>query len=180
MATTPTTKTTVPTAKTERAPRVLVSESKTYSAKPTEVTRNWWIVDASEAPLGRMATEVAMRLMGKLKPSFTAHIDCGDWVIITNSDQLVVTGKKSEQKMYYNHSGYPGNLREATLAEVMIKDSKKAVYEAVRGMLPKNKLQPERLARLKIYNGPEHMHAGQTPTVLSIKSNKPSAVKEKA
>jgi large subunit ribosomal protein L13 len=157
---------------TKAAPAVRVSKVKTYSAKPSEITRNWWIVDASEAPMGRMATEVAMRLMGKHKASYTSHIDCGDWVVIVNSDKLVATGQKADQKRYYRHSGYPGNMHEATLSEVVIKDSKRAVYEAVKGMLPKNKLQPERLKRLKIYNGEEHAHAGQTPVVMKIKGNK--------
>lgn len=141
---------------------------KTYSAKPTEVIRQWYLFDASEAPLGRMATRIATLLTGKGKPMFTHHIDCGDFVIVINSDNLVVTGNKVADKMYYRHSQYPGNLKEATLAEKMAKDSTKVVRLAVRGMLPKNKLMNERLKRLKIYTGSEHDHQAQKPEKVSL------------
>lgn len=145
---------------------------KTYSAKPEDVTRAWHEVDATEAPLGRVATVVATLLTGKGKPSFTKHIDCGDFVVVINADKLVVTGAKLDDKMYYRHSGYPGGLREDTLKDVIEKDSSRAIYEAVRGMVPVNKLRDERLKRLKIYAGAEHEHAAQKPEVLSLKGAK--------
>ncbi|MBP9813077.1 50S ribosomal protein L13 [Candidatus Nomurabacteria bacterium] len=142
---------------------------KTYSAKPSEVTRQWYIIDASEAPLGRLATKIATLLTGKGKPSFTHHIDCGDFVVVTNSDKLVVTGNKMTDKMYYRHSQYPGSLKEATLAEKMQKDSTDVIVLAVKGMLPKNKLMAERLNRLKVYSGEEHKHEAQKPVKVSVK-----------
>ncbi|MEO6761312.1 MAG: 50S ribosomal protein L13 [Candidatus Saccharimonadales bacterium] len=145
---------------------------KTYSAKPSDVTRAWYVLDASEAPLGRLATKVATLLTGKGKPQFTAHIDCGDNVVVINSDKLVVTGDKLKAKMYYRHSGYPGGLHEASLRDVMGKDSTRAVFEAIRGMLPVNKLRDGRLNRLKIYKGAEHNHAAQKPVKLSISGDK--------
>ncbi len=144
----------------------------TYSAKPNDVTRKWYVVDASEAPLGRVATKVATLLTGKGKPMFTSHIDCGDYVVIINADKLVVTGDKLEKKIYYRHSGYPGGLKETQLKDVMEKDSTRAVYAAVRGMLPVNKLRDGRLKRLKIYAGADHEHSAQKPEVLSLKGAK--------
>lgn len=145
---------------------------KTYSAKPSDVTREWYVIDASEAPLGRLSTKVATLLTGKGKPMFTHHIDCGDFVVITNADKLVVTGDKLEKKKYYRHSGFPGGLTEATLADKMAKDSTEVIFKAVRGMLPVNKLRDERLKRLKIYAGSEHNHAPQQPKPLSLKEGK--------
>lgn len=145
---------------------------KTYSAKPTEVTRQWHLIDASEAPLGRVATVVATLLMGKGKPQFTRHIDCGDFVIIINAKDIVVTGEKMTKKVYYSHSNYPGGLKEATLAEKMAKDPTFAITKAVRGMLPVNKLRDERLQRLKVYADADHKHDPQKPTPLSVKDNK--------
>ena len=142
---------------------------KTYSAKPSDVTRSWYVIDASEAPLGRLATRIADLLTGKGKPMFTRHIDTGDYVIVINSDKLVVTGKKLDDKMYYRHSNYPGGLTETTLKAQMDKDSTKVIHKAVRGMLPVNKLRDDRLARLKIYRGKEHNHTAQQPTVLKMK-----------
>ncbi len=144
----------------------------TYSAKPTEVTRKWYVVDASEAPLGRVATQVATLLTGKGKPMFTKHIDCGDFVIVINADKLVVTGDKMESKKYYRYSGFPGGLKEPALKEVMEKDPTKPIFAAVRGMLPINKLRDDRLKRLKIYAGAEHEHAAQKPETLSLKGAK--------
>jgi large subunit ribosomal protein L13 len=141
---------------------------KTYSAKPSEVTREWLVVDASEAPLGRVATEVAQHLIGKKKPMFTQHIDCGDFVIVVNTDNLVVTGNKLEDKKYYRHSQYPGSLKTTTLGDQMKKDSTAVIIAAVRGMLPKNKLMDERLKRLKVYGGSEHQHAAQKPKKVSV------------
>ena len=145
---------------------------KTYSAKPTDVTRAWYLVDASEAPIGRVATRVAELLIGKGKPQFTKHIDCGDFVVVINADKLVVTGKKLDQKKYYHHSHFPGGLKEITLVKQIEKDATQAVIHAIRGMLPVNKLRDDRLARLKVYNGSDHKHAPQQPTVYSVKDTK--------
>ena len=142
---------------------------KTYSAKDTDIVRKWYILDASELPLGRVATVASSLLLGKAKPLITAHVDCGDYVIIINSDKLVVTGNKLQDKKYYRHSGYPGALKEASLADKMAKDSKTVVYAAIRGMLPVNKLRPGRLARLKIYTDEKHTHDPQKPEVVSLK-----------
>jgi len=145
---------------------------KTFSAKPSDVVRKWYVIDASEAPLGRVATKVATLLTGKGKPQFTQHIDTGDFVVIINAGNLQVTGNKMEDKMYYRHSGYPGGLKEASLKEVLAKTPERALYEAVRGMLPVNKLRDPRLARLKIYAGAEHNHAAQKPEAISVKGTK--------
>ena len=142
---------------------------KTYSAKPSEVTRAWYVIDAAEAPLGRLSTKVATLLTGKGKPMFTNHIDCGDFVVVINADNLVVTGNKMADKMYYRHSQYPGSLKEATLAEKMAKDSTEVIRLSVKGMLPKNKLMDDRLKRLKIYKGAEHNHEAQKPTKVEVK-----------
>ena len=145
---------------------------KTYSAKPTDVTRKWYVIDASEAPLGRIATRVATLLTGKEKPMFTQHIDSGDYVIIIIANDTVVTGEKMDQKMYYHHSHFPGGLKEATLTEKMEKDPTHALFHAVRGMLPVNKLRDARLERLKIYADSEHKHEAQKPEIISLKGGK--------
>ena len=145
---------------------------KTYSAKPSDVTRAWYVIDASEAPLGRVATKVATLLTGKEKPMFTHHIDTGDYVIVVNADKLVVTGNKLEDKMYYHHSHYPGGLKEATLKEKMAKDPTHALTHAIRGMLPVNKLRDGRLSRLKVYAGTEHNHEAQKPVTISLAAGK--------
>ena len=142
---------------------------KTYSAKPTDVVRKWYVIDASEAPLGRVATQAAKLLTGKDKPMFTQHIDCGDYVVIVNAKNLVVTGNKLQDKMYYHHSHFPGGLKEATLAEKMEKDPTHALEHAIRGMLPVNKLRDGRLARLKVYADADHKHEAQKPTTISLK-----------
>lgn len=146
--------------------------NKTYSAKPADVTRKWYIIDASEAPLGRISTKAATLLTGKGKTQFTKHIDCGDYVIVINADNLVVTGDKVEQKTYYRYSGYPSGLTETTLKAQMAIDSTKPVFKAIRGMLPVNKLRDERLKRLKIYAGTEHNHEAQKPELLSMTPKK--------
>jgi large subunit ribosomal protein L13 len=145
---------------------------KTYSAKPSDVTRKWYVIDATEAPLGRVATVAASLLIGKGKPMFTHHIDTGDFVIIINAGNLVVTGKKMQDKMYYRHSQFPGGLTETTLADQMEKDPTAAITHAIRGMLPVNKLRDGRLARLKVYAGAEHKHEAQKPETLSLKKDK--------
>lgn len=141
---------------------------KTYSQKPSEVTRTWVEFDATEAPLGRLATNVAERLIGKHKPTYTAHIDAGDYVVVTNAAKLVVTGNKLQAKKYFRHSGFPGGIKERTLAEQLEKDPTKVIYDAVRGMLPKNKLMDARLKRLKIFAGSDHNHAAQTPQKVKV------------
>ena len=145
---------------------------KTFSAKPSDVTRKWYVIDASEAPVGRLATVAANLLTGKGKPSFTKHIDTGDYVIIVNTDNLVVTGDKMEKKVYYRHSNHPGGLTETKLRHQMDKDSTHVVEHAIRGMLPVNKLRADRLARLKVYAGTEHNHEAQKPEKLSVKAGK--------
>ena len=142
---------------------------KTYSAKPSDVVRKWYVVDASELPLGRLATQIATLLTGKGKPQFTSHIDCGDYVVVVNAKTLVVTGTKMTDKKYYHHSLYPGGLSERSLTEQLEKNPQLVIEKAVKGMLPVNKLRPERLARLKVYAGSEHGHEAQKPTVLSLK-----------
>ena len=145
---------------------------KTYSAKPSDVTRKWYVIDASDVTLGRVATQAAKLLLGKGKPQFTQHIDCGDFVIIVNTDNLKVSGEKMIDKMYYNPSGHPSGLRERQLKDLVAKDSTEVIYQAVRGMLPINKLRDSRLLRLKLYAGTEHNHAAQTPEILSLKGAK--------
>lgn len=142
---------------------------KTYSAKPSDVTRKWYVLDAAQAPLGRIATKAASLLIGKGKPQFTSHIDCGDFVVIINASNLIVTGEKLTTKKYYRHSGHPGNLRERTLQEQLNIDPTVALEHAIRGMLPVNRLRDGRLGRLKIYAGNEHKHEAQKPITLAVK-----------
>ncbi len=145
---------------------------KTYSAKPSDVTRKWYVIDASQNTLGRVATQVATLLTGKGKPQFTPHIDCGDYVIVVNARNVQITGNKMEDKMYYRHSGYPGGLKETTMRDVLDGNTpERVLYHAVRGMLPVNKLRDMRLARLKIYMGAEHNHEAQKPEVISLDSS---------
>lgn len=143
---------------------------KTHSVKPGEISRKWYIIDASTASFGRISTEAAKLLIGKDKPQFSHHIDCGDYVIVLNSDKLIATGAKLNKKMYYSHSGYPGALKEMNLSDKMKKDSTEVMRHAIRGMLPVNKLRAERLDRLKIYPGEEHPHDPQKPINLSKKA----------
>jgi len=145
---------------------------KTYSAKPADVTRKWYVVDASEAPLGRVATRIATLLTGKGKPMFTHHIDCGDYVVVVNAEKAHVTGNKLDTKTYYRHSGHPGGLTETSMRDVMESDPTKVVFAAVRGMLPVNRLRDGRLERLKIYAGSEHNHEAQKPEAISVKEGK--------
>jgi large subunit ribosomal protein L13 len=145
---------------------------KTYSAKPSEVTHGWYLVDAEGLTLGRLATVVAMRLMGKHKATYTAHIDCGDNVVVVNAAKISVTGNKLEDKKYYRHSGYPGGIKERSLAEQLERDPAEVIRAAVRGMLPKNRLQDDRMNRLKVYATAEHPHEGQSPQKLDIKEAK--------
>jgi large subunit ribosomal protein L13 len=145
---------------------------KTFSAKPTDVAREWLILDASTMPLGRLSTVAASLLLGKHKPMFTKHIDTGDYVIILNADKLVVTGGKETKKMYYRHSGFPGGIKQTSLRDLHEKDPTAPITKAVRGMLPVNRLRDERLKRLKVYAGTEHGHEAQKPTVYEPKETK--------
>lgn len=142
---------------------------KTYSVKPTEITREWFLIDASETTLGRVSTKIATLLTGKGKTQFSHHIDCGDFVVVINAEKIKVTGKKLTDKMYYHHSHFPGGLKEISLEDQLAKDPTKVLLHAVRGMLPVNKLRDERLNRLKIYAGSEHKHAPQQPKTISVK-----------
>ena len=146
-----------------------MKEFKTFSAKPTDIERSWYVIDAADAPLGRLSTKIATLLTGKGKPMFTSHIDCGDYVVVINADNLVVTGEKQTDKIYYRHSGYVGNLKEASLKDKQAKKSGEVIRLAVKGMLPKNKLIDERLKRLKIYAGAEHAHTPQNPKKVEVK-----------
>jgi large subunit ribosomal protein L13 len=136
---------------------------KTYSQKGSEIKREWWVIDASVMPLGKLAVVIADKLMGKSKVTYTPHIDNGDYVVVVNAKNLVVTGDKMVQKKYYRHSGFPGGLTELKLEEVIEKDPSVAITAAVKGMLPKNKLAAERLKRLRVFDGAEHTHTAQNP-----------------
>ena len=136
---------------------------KTYSQKGSEVSREWWVIDASVLPLGKLAVVIADKLMGKSKVTYTPHVDNGDYVVVTNAKKLVVTGNKMTDKKYYRHSGFPGGLTELKLEEVIEKNPSLAIKEAVKGMLPKNKLAADRLGRLRIFEGAEHAHTAQNP-----------------
>jgi len=136
---------------------------KTYSQKASEISREWWLIDASTLPLGKLAVVIADKLMGKSKVTYTPHIDNGDYVVVINAKNIVVTGDKMVAKKYYRHSGFPGGLTELKLEEVIEKNPAIAIREAVKGMLPKNKLAADRLARLRVFDGAEHAHAAQNP-----------------
>ncbi len=142
---------------------------KTYSQKPSEVSRRWILIDAKDAPLGRVATTVATYLTGKYKPSFTPHVDGGDYVIVINAKETVATGNKEEDKVYYRHSGFPGGIKSATLKEVREKAPEFIIENAVKGMIPHNKLAKERMARLKIFAGENHSHEAQKPEKVEVK-----------
>ena len=139
---------------------------KTYSAKPGEVQRNWWVVDAEGKNLGRLASEIATVLRGKNKPQFTPHVDTGDFVVVVNAEKIAVTGNKMTGKIYYRHSGYPGGLKSRTLEQMIQRRPTEVLRKAVKGMLPKNRLAARQLTKLKIYAGPNHPHAAQGPKEL--------------
>ncbi|MBO5458359.1 MAG: 50S ribosomal protein L13 [Clostridia bacterium] len=141
---------------------------KTYMAKAETVERKWYVVDAAGVPLGRLASRVASVLRGKNKPTFTPNVDCGDFVIVINTDKAVLTGKKLENKFYRYHTGYIGGLKEISYKKMMEEKSDLAVYEAVKGMLPKNSLGRTMLKKLKVYKGAEHNHAAQKPEELKL------------
>ena len=136
---------------------------KSYIAKPAEVERKWYVVDAEDKTLGKIASEVASILRGKKKPIYTPHVDTGDYVIVINAEKVRVTGKKEEQKIYKSHSGYPGGLKETTLRELRAKKPEEIIRHAVKGMMPKGKLGRQMFKKLKVYAGPEHPHTAQNP-----------------
>jgi len=140
----------------------------TFSAKSHEVKRDWFVIDATNKTLGRMSTEIARRLRGKHKPEYTPHVDTGDYIVVINSDKLHVTGNKLDDKIYYKHTGYIGNLKSITLGKLMQKDSRIVVQKSVTGMMPKGPLGRAMLRKLKIYSGDEHPHASQNPQNLEI------------
>jgi large subunit ribosomal protein L13 len=141
---------------------------KSFMASPSTIERKWYVVDANGLTLGRLASETAKILRGKNKPTFTPHIDTGDYVIIVNADKIKVTGKKLDQKVYYHHSAYVGGMKEATLREMIEKKPEKVVELAVKGMLPKGPLGREMYRKLYVYAGPEHNHQAQKPEVLTF------------
>jgi large subunit ribosomal protein L13 len=141
---------------------------KTYSAKPGEIERHWYLVDADGQTLGRLATRIADTLRGKGKPQYTPHTDTGDFVIVVNAEKVAVTGKKLDQKMYHRHSGYPGGLTSRTLREQLDRRPTEVLRKAVKGMLPKNRLAAAQLRKLKIYAGPGHPHEAQAPKPLKL------------
>ena len=143
---------------------------KTYMASPEKVERKWYVVDAADHTLGRLSTEIANVLRGKNKPIYTPHVDTGDYVIVINADKIKVTGKKLDQKIYYNHSDYVGGMRETTLREMMAKKPADVIKLAVKGMLPKGPLGRQMLDKLTVYAGPEHKNQAQKPEVLEIKA----------
>jgi large subunit ribosomal protein L13 len=142
---------------------------KTFSQKPADVSRKWILIDASQAPLGRVSTIIAKYLIGKYKPTYTPHVDGGDYVVVINAEKAVVTGNKEEGKVYYRHSGFPGGIKDATLREVREKHPERIIEAAVKGMIPKNKLAADRMARLRVFVGEDHAHTAQTPVKVEVK-----------
>jgi large subunit ribosomal protein L13 len=141
---------------------------KTYSAKPGDIARRWYVVDAKDQTLGRLATHIATILRGKHKPMFTPHMDCGDFVIVVNAERIRVTGNKLEEKKYYRHSGYPSGLTETKLKDVLLQHPERAIQTAVLRMLPKNLLSEQVIKKLKVYAGPEHPHQAQNPEEIKF------------
>lgn len=141
---------------------------KTYTPKPEDIQREWFVIDAKDQTLGRLATQVAQLLRGKHKPIFAPHVDVGDFVIVINADKIRVTGDKLDQKRYYRHSGYPGGLRSRTLRQMLDTFPERVIHSAVRGMLPKNRLGRKTIKKLKIYTGDSHPHQAQQPKVFEL------------
>jgi large subunit ribosomal protein L13 len=142
---------------------------KSYMARPLEVERKWYVIDAEGLPLGRLASEIARVLRGKNKPQYTPHVDVGDFVIVVNADRVVVTGKKAEQKVYRRHSGYPGGMKETSYERMLARRPEEILRKAVYGMMPKTRLARQQFGKLKIYAGPEHPHAAQNPQQYEVK-----------
>ena len=141
---------------------------KTFSAKAEEINREWFLIDAEGKTLGRMASEIALRLRGKHKPEFTPHVDTGDYIVVVNAEKLHVTGNKMNDKMYHHHTGYVGNLKSIALKDLLAKHPERVIEKAVKGMLPKNSLGRQMYRKLKVYSGSEHPHAAQEPKALEI------------
>ncbi len=149
-----------------------MTNNKTYSPKSSEIERSWWVVDATDLPLGRLASEIAQVLRGKDKPIFAPHVDCGDFVVVINADRVAVTSNKSQGKIYYRHSGYPGGIKAETFERLLERRPEAVIERAVTGMLPKNKLGRQMARKLKVYAGPDHEHAAQQPQPLEFKIRK--------
>src|SRR5918992_669231 len=147
-----------------------MSQMKTWTAKPGEGTRDWYVVDAEGKTLGRLATRIADTLRGKNKPQFTPHVDTGDFVVVVNAERIAVTGKKMDEKIYYRHSGYPGGLKERTLRQQLARRPEDVIRLAVKGMLPRNRMARAQLTKLKVYAGPDHPHEAQQPKPLEIET----------
>ena len=143
---------------------------KTWNAKPGELDRRWYLVDAEGKTLGRLATQIADMLRGKGKPQYTPHVDTGDFVVVVNAEKVRVTGKKLDEKIYYRHSGYPGGLKERSLREELKRRPTEVLRKAVKGMLPRNRLARQQITKLKIYAGPEHPHEAQKPQPLDVRT----------
>ncbi len=143
---------------------------KTFSAKPDEVRRDWFVVDADGKTLGRLSTEIARRLRGKHKPEYTPHVDTGDYIVVVNADKIRVTGNKMEDKLYHRYTGYVGKLKAIPLKKLMEEKPERALQFAVKGMLPRNPLGRKMFAKLRVFAGPEHTHAAQQPVPLEIKA----------
>ena len=141
---------------------------KTFSAKPHEVRRDWYVVDATNKTLGRLSTEIARRLKGKHKPEYTPHVDTGDYIVVVNADKIRVTGNKMQEKMYHRYTGYIGNLKSISLEKLMEKAPERVLQFAVKGMLPRNPLGRKMLSKLRVFAGPEHSHEAQQPIPLEI------------
>ena len=141
---------------------------KTFSAKPNDVTRDWFVVDAADKTLGRLASEIAHRLRGKHKPEYTPHVDTGDYIVVVNAEKIRVTGKKTTDKMYHHHTGYPGGLKSMSFEKLIDKAPERVIQSAVKGMLPKNPLGRAMFKKLKGYAGAEHPHTAQQPIELNI------------
>ena len=141
---------------------------KTFSAKPAEVRRDWYVVDATNKTLGRLSTEIALRLRGKHKPEYTPHIDTGDYIVVVNAEKVRVTGKKLQDKIYHHHTGYVGNLKSVPLQKMLDEHPERVIEKAVKGMLPRGPLGRQMYSKLRVFAGPEHTHAAQQPIPLEV------------
>jgi large subunit ribosomal protein L13 len=150
----------------------VATKQRTWTAKPGEISRAWYVVDADGQTLGRLATQVADTLRGKKKPEYTPHVDTGDFVVVVNAEKIRVTGDKLDKKIYYRHSGYPGGLRQRTLREELKKRPTEVIRRAVKGMLPRNRLARAQINKLKVYVGPDHPHGAQEPVPLNTNGGK--------
>jgi large subunit ribosomal protein L13 len=149
--------------------------NKTYTPKPGDIVREWFVVDATDLPLGRLASEVAQVLRGKRKPMYAPHMDTGDYVVVVNAEKVAVTSDKSQSKIYYRHSGYPGGIKAETFESLIQRRPEAVIERAVRGMLPKNKLGRHMLRKLKVYAGPDHPHSAQSPQPIQFEIRKVEA-----